>query len=845
MAAGSSPRKLQRSIWNQIAPSSPPSASGSGSSTSAGPDDVTLSLRKLSLSPPAFPSSPSPSSPHSRVLSAVLTQAQPRSKAITTLDLSYSILDPHSLAKLCSLCSRVRCLIAVECGLSDTLPDTQWPRRLCKINLSRNNFHRIPQGFENLLYLRELNLSGNQVDHVAPAVLQLPLLERLHLLRNPVRNIPKAVCLSGVQHMRDFLQVQPLPPPSPEDSDDVPSAVRRLSLEDGRNLRRTLLKRRLESLESGYDSGTRMLSTTSSCSSDSEAEKDTPEEPLPIQTWPKFAPSFLPQGYTEVSGSHTVLCQVYLPPGSTSGSVLVEEVKDLSLHPQLASNELLVTPVVRVSPHGLKFRADQPAIVVLPHCTRPSGGTAEEVVVLCSNTGPCELPQWRRVCEGMCDMFESSVKFSTTHFSLFAVISTMPYHSAELVISSNEGGSLTLPECPGFQVKFPAGSLMTERGEETITATIYYADSPLNGASSDPRGASPDPHGASPDPHGASPNQEEEVEGLALASPVVGLEPHGIHFSQPVEVTLPVPDYAAIKSALPEASLQLWTASHEALSWSRLVETQLSVDLCRDGQHTVSFSVPHFTFFELLWDTCRDTLMRLGYGAAVVYRSLRARYVAVRCQVFMTPPQLDLTFALLVVVYKFGERLSELGNYPWMLADSGDRQVFLRTGELEAALNGCFEPRTEYGETSLSQSQTLGFTGQDFSLRFAFSLKLSSLHSLLADYQVIGKLQLRQGSGGTAMQLNLIKVPVLLPTHARECMRRHLLHCLLCVSFDYLPLYCSLQALLWVSLSPLPHQPTPHSRWHTTVRLYSITIPVSVSDKFSHYHFDSLSIHYS
>ena len=508
--------------------------------------------------------------------------------------------------------------------------------------------------------------------------------------------------------------------------------MRRLSLEDGRNLRHRLPQMRMESLESGYDSGTRLLSTASSCSSDSEMERDIQDGPRPMPaSWPDIAPTDLPQGYKEVSTSCDSLCQLYLP-ADTSTPIHIEEVKDLSLHPQLASNELLITPVVQISPHGMKFHKDKLAIVLLCHCTRPSGVVGEEITVLCSDTGPCQLQRWKRLSERTCEMFRSCVKFSTSHFSLFAVISTLPYHSTELVINFNEGGSLTLPEvCPGFKVTLPVGCLMTESEGETITATVYYSDSPC---------------------HSDSSNQEE----AALASPVVGLEPHGMHFSQPVEVTLPVPGYTAIREAFPNTSLQVWTAPHNSLCWSHLVDAQLTLN-CTGGQYTATFSVYHFSFFELLWDTCKDTLVRLGCGAAVVYRNMRTRYVAVRCQVFMTPPLHDLSFALLVVVYKFGERLSELGNYPWMLTDSGSRRVFLTTGELEATLDGCFTPREEYGEPSLSQSQTLNFTGQDFSLHFAFSLKLNSQHPPLADYQVIGKLRLKQRSS-TVMQLNLIKV---------------------------------------------------------------------------------------
>ena len=700
-----SPKKLQRSIRNQVIPSSP--------SADCDTDALTLSLRRLNLSPPSLPCPQ---------LSAILVQSQSCSRAITTLDLSHSLLEPRVLATLCLACRELQCFVAVDCSLSETLPDTQWPHRLHTVDLSRNSLHKIPHGFDKLLYLKRLNLNGNKITFIPPALLNLPTLDRLYLLRNPIQNIPKAICRDGVEAMRRFLQLKPLPMPFHEFSTDTCLAVRRRLLKDNCNLR-------LESCESGYDSSTRHHSSASSCSLDSEGDKDGP--PLMPSLWPDIACTDLPHDYKEVSSSCN-LCKLYLStPAEISAHIQIEEIKDHSLYPRLASNELLVTPVVRVSPHGMRFNRDRSAVLLLHHCLKSGGAPGEEFTVMCSNTDCGELPQWERLEEETCDMFQNQVKFSTSHFSLFAVISTFPYHSAQVVISSNKGGSLALPnDCPGFKVTLPIGCV-AGREETVITAKVYYADLP-------------------------HPSSGQGNPDLPLASPIVGLEPHGLHFSQPVEVTLPVPDYAAITAALPQASLQLWTAPFDGLSWNHMDDTQLTVNHNGDV-YTASFSLRHFSFFELLWNTCKDTLVRLQYGAGVLYQSMRTRYVGVRCQVFMTPPQQDLSFALLVVVYKFGD-LKELGNYPWMLADSGERSVFLKTGELEATLNGSFLPREECGEYSLSQSRTLEYTGQDFSLRFAFSLKLTTPHPQLSDYQVIGKLTLRQGT--TTQQLNLIKVQI-------------------------------------------------------------------------------------
>ena len=739
MATVSSPGKLQRSIWNQTAPSS-----RSGAAVS----DLTLSLRNLSISPPPpQPSSPSPS--QSRLLSAILILTQPYSTTITKLDFSYSRLSPQYLATLCSTCRSLLRLALVDCGLTTIDPHMQWPSLLQAIDLSRNKLSDIPCGIEQLLYLKYLNLSGNRITTVTDVLMKLPNLKSLHLIANPIQNVPKEMCRRGVEAMREYLEVEPLPAPA---SPPVSRAVRRLSLEDGRN-RNHVLRQRIESLESGYDSSSRLSSIAYVSDSDPEPDIGNQDDPLP-DVWPDFCPTSLPQDYKK-SGSHQ-LCQLYLPRSASKAQVQIAEVKDLSLHPQLASNQLLLTPVVRISPHGLRFEEDEPALVVLCHCRMPGGVEGEEVAVFCSDTGPRQLPQWSKLrgeaCT--CTIFKTHVKFSTRHFSMFAVVSTLPYPSAKVVISSNEGGSLSLPdECPGLKVTLSQGCLVPNSGEKSITATVYYTDSPC------------------PNDHTA-----------ALASPVVGLEPHGIEFTRSVEVTLPIPDYSTIRNALPEARLQLWTAPPDGHCWSHLTDTPLTLNLT-GGIHTVTFSILHFTLFEILW----NSLSALRDGAEYVYRRIRSWPVAVRCQVFMTPPQQDLSFALLVLVYKYGNPMPGLDNYPWMLADTGSSPVCLHTGEVEAVLHG-FSAVQEHGEDPVL-SQTHTFNGENFGLRFDFSLRLRSRHLPLTDYQTLGKLKLTQGiSEVPVLELTLIKVCVCVCVCARARMHVCVCACIMLVfalSYQY------------------------------------------------------------
>ena len=698
-----SPKKLQRSIWNQVVEvpvlNSPQQHLNS-----------SLSLRSINLAPS---------------LPAILHQCKPHASHITSLDVSYSILDGSTISALCAALSKLQSFCAVSCGLEELESDMMWPRGLRRIDLSRNQLTDFPSGIGRLLHLEALNVSGNRIHTLNLAVLRLPMLQTLHLLNNPIHNVPKHICREGVCEMRRYLNIEPMPVPV-EDKDNCVQSQSKIHSLSFKNLLLQYGHRHVwsESTESGYNSPSQRL--FSSCSSLTDQEDEDLDFQLPV-----FTPYALPEGYTQAC--NTPLCQIYLP-AEYGQNVFIQIVKDLSFHPQVCPNELLVTPVVRIEPHGLTFPSDRPAIVVLSHCTWPN--SQEVLIPLCSNTGFYEPPTWTKLEPGCsCEVFRDCITFSTTHFSLFAAVSVLPYPSTKADIN-NEGGILTLPELSGFKVHVPPDSVHTDI-PITVQATVYYAD------------------------------HIKSDHNLSLATACVGLKPHGMEFRTPVLVSIPIPDFSAIKTSFQDAQLQLWTSPYideYTLHWEHVPNAHISVQEGVSG-HIATFQVNHFSFFELLWTICRDTLQTLGYGAAFVYRHLpsRTRYVSIRCQVFMSQPLDDQTFGLLVAVYKFGEPLTTLSNYKWMLADTGSKHTFLKTGELCVSLEGCFEPRRDIGETVLSRRAEIQFAGEDFCLRFEFALRLrDDVLFPLVDHQIIGKLYIRQWDGTIPVELNLIKVPKLI-----------------------------------------------------------------------------------
>jgi Leucine-rich repeat (LRR) protein len=673
---------------------------------------------------------------------------------VTALDCSFCILDKASVSTLCNGLVNLESLKIVDCGVQEFDFNTPWPKNLKSVDFSRNQLTECPQGLALLVYLRTLNLSGNLIQELGPSLLKLPLLEKLYLLQNPLQNVPKHICREGVAKMREYFKTDILPLPPQQDLDatsidrNIQPISRKLSnssasihTERRLDLRRYLLHQQ-GSFDSGYESSNRCRSTSGS-SIDYMSESDnTYTVAVDSVQWPSFNNYQLPEGYAPVA--ETTQCRVYLP-GDCKDEVTVELVKDLSLYPTVQPNELLITPVVHIAPHGIKFSTEAPAVVVLPHCTKPSScngtgyeSTAQELIPVYSNSGLNQPPAWGKL-DGDCDCeaFDDCVLFKTTHFSLFAVVSVLPYPTASISIGPNHGGVLTVPELPGFEVNLPP----TFGDTITVTATVYYDDAPYNIESNE----------------------------HALASPCIALEPHGTQFSSPVQISLPIPNYAEILSHFPDAKLELWHAtagmgmeSLEPENWKPFQNTDNISITQRGDSHVLIFTTGHFSWWETLWDIGRRALQKIGLGANVS-NPTRTRYVSVRIQAFMSQPIglrmggiADIqTFGLLVAVYKFGTPLSHLSNYPWSLLDTGSKRVYVQLGPLEVSIQGCFSA-LEYEDPSsplTRVTELIEFDGEDFCQRFEFALQLEA-GCEVQEGMLMGKLRFRQWKGTTPVNQN-------------------------------------------------------------------------------------------
>ena len=610
---------------------------------------------------------------------------------LCTLDLSYSRLNRDTIVEICKV-SSLRTLRLVACRISDLHPDLVWPQRLEQLDLARNELTQLPPGIMKLKHLRTLNLSGNRISKLDAGILMLPHLSALHLVRNPIVNVPAPVRLGSVAEMRRFL------------------GVSCSALEEGTCLdhHRDSQARHSES-ESGYES------VDSITLSRNNIESATPSCVVPIPCG--YAP------FVEHSGCAVCLPTNHFPQAPVTCTVDI--VNDVSLYPPLKQRAVLITPVIKVNPHGLSFPDDSPAILILPHCLPPTNisNSAPCLVPMCSNTGPHLATHWEPLpLRGhKCHTYQNYVILTTTHFSMFAVILICPYPNTEATIFPEEGGVLQTPELPGFVVRFPPHAL---HSTTTVKATVYYADEPYH--------------------------IRDDVAGT-LASACIGLEPHGALFHHPVKVSLPV---LGCPDEVSGALLRVWCAPFNPeradMEWSELNSIQVTVDETPAGL-VATFALKHFSFFKLLWRYCQDTVVRIKDGALFAYRGLTNCTLNMFCEVFLSPPLLDQTCGIILVAYKFGNPLPPISNYPLKVGESGS--IPLTVGRIEVAVRGKLSPQVGYNDTLV---RTIIFSGNDFSVQF-----LLQLTSELQSYRSFGIIQLSCSAaspGVSPCQINLIAV---------------------------------------------------------------------------------------
>ena len=354
--------------------------------------------------------------------------------------------------------------------------------------------------------------------------------------------------------------------------------------------------------------------------------------------------------------------------------------------PLLESNEMLVTPVIAMEPHGSKFHPSQPAVIYLKHCAQLERN--QRLVAMCSDTAMGHQPSWHALDQSDFTINGQFVVVKTLHFSLFTVKMIDPFPEVTCHLEVSQGGAITVPQVPGIRVHIPGTAL---DHDVNVTVKVLYRSEPGRCSQQNP----------------------------GLVSPIVCITPHGLQFNphsrEPVTVDLPIPNYSQLINTLGPGPLPIRLlyspdcGLHQPLMWQPWHDNGLSF---KQGEAILSFTTKHFSFYKVIIDKCASILQHAKLGAAFIYNQLRGFNVKVTCKALMTEVGPDNSFGLTIMCYRFGTEPTDVGNYPISLGLT--QRKTLRVGEVSVTLAGHFIP---VEKRTLTKEDY--FDGRDFTTEFA------------------------------------------------------------------------------------------------------------------------------
>ena len=311
---------------------------------------------------------------------------------------------------------------------------------------------------------------------------------------------------------------------------------------------------------------------------------------------------------------------------------------------------LLASPIVCVAPHGAKFYSSMEAIVKLPLNIVVEDG----ITVKCyeSNTDKDEMPSWQEIRPERFEVLCGSVIIKTMHFSLFCAAALRTYTRVEKRVSAADGGVLVLHESKdssqACKVHFPKKSL---HHDKVVSLTVLFSD----------------------EKYGTKDTS------LARASPILALEPSGIHFQEDVTITLPLPDAKAVYEENNDPKLivlESQTCINEKPVWKEL-KTQYWINNT-NGIYSLSFKVKHFTLFQTVWEGLVSTLDTVKRVAQTFVPQFTQRVIF---QALMSECHHKQQFGLCVFCYLVGNPpVTECSQFPVEVGRSKPKD--LRKGDV-------------------------------------------------------------------------------------------------------------------------------------------------------------------
>ena len=414
-------------------------------------------------------------------------------------------------------------------------------------------------------------------------------------------------------------------------------------------------------------------------------------------------------------------CLVYLSK-DVNQKFSIETVTDTNIHPKIASNEIELTPIVRITPDNTTVSLNKPAIIELLKNVELSKMEAKnETIPLCAET---ETSEWRELgSEYNCKVHKDRISFEVTHFSFYTVISRKPFPSSTKIVKVSADiptpTEVTISDLPGFKVQIPPCSVNADR-DVKITATMLYD----------------------------SPAVCSEEDRSCLASSCIELEPHGITFSKNISISIPIPDYAEVMENNPNAQLEVW---HSDVATNKQWNTYL-VDHClckdKDGRYIAVVTTNHFSTF----------ITRFKNLVSRVKSPFNSSFnIKARCQVFMSQEtviksQLMFGIAVLFSPHK-NEPDSIPQNYKYELADSDQL-------DLQVSRHDKIQFSVEFNKPLLPCEPKTGLFDINGHQQNAFTIELDG-NVVLSGGLPIGELSIGV-KGGLKQTMILIMVSVII-----------------------------------------------------------------------------------
>ena len=349
---------------------------------------------------------------------------------------------------------------------------------------------------------------------------------------------------------------------------------------------------------------------------------------------------------------------------------------------------LHISPIVQIHPHGHLFTSQHAAYVYIPLTHNLDQDTSHNLVCL-STTSPTNFPsQWTRTRVQRSHIIvhqdTSYLAIKTCVLGTFTVIYEDQAEVVRKTIRRRIGGSIMSDHVPGLCIKFPRGSCQTDVEAQL---KIYHNVEPYH-------------------------RDNVSVPGV-LACPIIMITPHGRKFGNNVRIELPVPNYTRVKETHPQANLIVYhsqSRSGQALRWRRLEPDKISIHFHKNGTHTVSFSVNHFSFFKLVWDIVSE---RFSYFTNWIA-------LPMKCEAYMQEDKDTNTFSLEVICFKTDTTPNiNRSTYNYLVGTS-NKPKLVKPGNIRVKLNSkMFLPNVDAGEEEVLEKVEMNFKGADFSKQFA------------------------------------------------------------------------------------------------------------------------------